>query len=85
VTNCLHVTRSRDEIFNFLVQHIHQQDKEKFKEEFDYLSAKELRHIDILMYLMSQYKFAASLLLDVVFEILNEHERELASLMKNFT
>jgi hypothetical protein len=76
---------SRREIFAFLARQVPPLEIPKLRVDFSYLTPTELRHIDILIYLMSQYKFAAELFQQAIFEIILEHERELSALMKNFS
>lgn len=75
---------SRDEIFKFLKEQIIEKDEGRLRELFEFLSAKELRHIDFLIYLIGYYKSAAPYLLKAIMEILMEDERALQQLMKNF-
>lgn len=76
---------SPSEIFDVLSQNVAAEDIPKLKELFGYLGSNELRHIDFLIYLMSYYKTAASKILEVIIEILNEDETYLKNLLGNFT
>lgn len=78
------VMRSRDKIFEFLKQQVPEAEIPKINELLNYISDKELRHIDFLIYLMSFYKNAAPYLLQSIYEILLEDERELQKVMSNF-
>jgi hypothetical protein len=76
---------SREEIFEFLARQVPPEEIEKLRVDFSYLTTTELRHIDLLIYLMSQYKFATEYFQQAIYEIILEHERELSALMKNFS
>lgn len=76
---------SRDEIFAFLARQVDPEELPKLRLDFSYLTPTELVHIDVLIFLMSQYKFAAEYFQQAIFEIILEHEREYEALMKNFT
>lgn len=76
--------RSRTEIFEFLAEQVTPEDGPKLDLLLELVGPTELRHIDTLIYLMGYYKTAAELLLQAIFEILEEDEREFITLMKNF-
>lgn len=57
---------------------------EKLSKLISFLHKKELRHVDILIFLMHTYKNAAPYLKQGILEILLEDERVLEGLMSNF-
>lgn len=77
-------SNSKAEILEFLEQQVVEEDLPKMRECFDSMSAKDLKHIDYLIYLMSQYPTAAPHLLQSIFEMLREDETHFNDLMRNF-
>lgn len=75
---------SKAGIFKFLEQQVTEDDVPKMRECLDSMSPKDLKHIDYLIFLMSQYPTAAPHLLQSIFEILREDETHLNALMSNF-
>lgn len=78
-------SHSQSEIFEFLEQQVPAQDVPKLKQLLGFITPKELRHLDFLIYLMSYYNVAAPHLLKAIFEILHEDETNFANLMRNFS
>lgn len=66
------------------MRHLPEQYETRLKDLLDVMGPKELRHIDLLIYLMSYYKTASKYLLQSIFEILKEDETNFNSLMRNF-
>lgn len=78
------MSRSREEIFEFLTQLVMPGDELNLKKLLDQMGNRELQHIDFLIHLTSYYQTATSSLLQSIVDILEEDETNYKKLMQNF-